>query len=162
MTQISTTSRNDGFSIEVIDDTVSEGATPSSSDAVGRIRVGSFVETFRMDLSFWSVDEYRRSWESALRAIECSEKVTSCLIASITDPEASNFISCWPMYRDGDVVHVQNSLIFLDELDEPFDPQEPWRYVEPHREVDEDGNRISEWVTSASEVRQFRESAWGL
>ena len=65
MTQISTTSRNDGFSIEVIDDPVSEGATLSSSDAVARIRVGSFAETFRMDLSFWSVDEYRRSWESA-------------------------------------------------------------------------------------------------
>ncbi|WP_282704300.1 hypothetical protein [Streptomyces sp. CC219B] len=162
MTQISTTSRNSGFSIKVIDDSVSEGATPSPSEAVGRIWVGSFTETFLMDLSFWSVDEYRRSWEGALRKLEGSEKEISCLIASITDPAASNFISCWPMYRDGDMIHVQNSLIFLDELDEPFDPQEPWRYVEPHREVDEDGNRISEWVTSVSEVRQFRESAWGL
>ncbi|KND39281.1 hypothetical protein IQ63_04645 [Streptomyces acidiscabies] len=115
-----------------------------------------------MDLSFWSVREYRRSWESALREIEFSEKATSCLIASITDPAVSNFISCWPMYRDGDVIYVQNSLIFLDELHEPFDPQEPWRYVEPHREVDEDGNRVSEWVTSVAKVRQFRESsAWG-
>ncbi|WP_424229836.1 hypothetical protein [Actinophytocola sp.] len=102
-----------------------------------------------------------RSWESALREIERFAKATSCLIASITDPAVSNFISCWPMYRDGDVIHVQNSLIFLNELDEPFDSQAPWRHVEPHREVDEDGNRISQWVTSASEVRQFRESAWG-
>ncbi|WP_254715005.1 hypothetical protein [Actinomadura sp. NAK00032] len=79
----------------------------------------------------------------------------------MTDPAVSNFISCWPMYRDGDAIYVQNSLIILGELNEPFDPQEPWRYVEPHREVDEDGNRISEWVTSAAEVRQFRESTWG-
>ncbi|GGW71339.1 hypothetical protein [Streptomyces xantholiticus] len=162
MTQISTTSRNSEFSIEVIDDPVAEGAAPSSSDAVARIRVGSFMETFLMDLSFWSADEYRRSWERALRELERSEKATSCLIASITDPAASNFISCWPMYRDGDVIHVKNSLIFLDELDEPFDPQEPWRHVEPRCEVDEDGNRISEWITSASQVRQFRESSWGL
>lgn len=162
MTQISTTSRNNGFSIEVIDDPVSGGGTPSSSEAVGRVKVGDFTEKFRMNLSFWAVDEYRRSWETALRELERSEKATSCLIASITDPAASNFISCWPMYRDGDVIHVQNSLIFLDELNEPFDPQEPWRYVEPYCEVDEDGNRISEWVTSAFEVRQFRESAWDL
>ncbi|SDI16768.1 hypothetical protein SAMN05421505_13655 [Sinosporangium album] len=162
MTQISTTSRNDGFSIELINDPVPEGATSSSSKAVARIRIGSFTETFLMDLSFWSIDEYRRSWESALEEIEGSENATSCLIASITDPAVSNFISCWPIYRDGDVIHIQSPLIILDELDEPFDPREPWRYVEPHRQVDEDGNRISEWVTTASAIRQFRESAWGL
>lgn len=61
MTQISTTSRNNVFSIEVIDDPVSESGVPSSSEAVGRVRVGDFMETFRMNLSFWSVDEYRRS-----------------------------------------------------------------------------------------------------
>ncbi|GAA1807029.1 hypothetical protein GCM10009735_45100 [Actinomadura chokoriensis] len=161
MTRISTTSGNDGFSIEVIDDPVPEGATSSSSAAVARIRIGGFTEMFLMDLSFWSVDEYRRSWESALREIERSENAISCLIASMTDPAVSNFISCWPMYRDGDAIYVQNSLIILDGLNEPFDPQKPWRYVEPHSEVDEDGNRISEWVTSAAEVRQFRESTWG-
>ncbi|MFY1678346.1 hypothetical protein [Streptomyces sp. WMMC905] len=115
-----------------------------------------------MDLSFWSVDGYCRSWESALREIERSSKATSCLISSITDPVASNFISCWPIYRDGDAIQVQNSLIILDDLDEPFDPQEPWRHVGPHREIDEDGNRISQWVTSMSKVRQFREYTWGL
>ncbi|MGP3980038.1 hypothetical protein [Streptomyces sp. KR80] len=161
MTQIATTSRNDGFSILMIDDPVSEEAIPSCSEAVGRIKVGSFTETFLMDLSFWTVDEYRRSWESALRELERTEKATSCLIASITDPATSNFNSCWPVYRVGDVVYVQSSVIFLDELDEPFDPQEPLRYVEPHCSVDEDGNRISEWTTSASQVRQFRESTWG-
>lgn len=118
MTKISTTSGNDGFSIEVIGDPVPEGAASSSSDAVARIRLGSFAEVFLMNLSFWSVDEYRRSWESALREIESSENAISCLIASMTDSAASNFISCWPMYRDGDAVYIQNSLIFLDELDE--------------------------------------------
>lgn len=155
-------SGNDGFSIEAIDETPSENEISSRSQAVGRIKVGDFTETFRMDLSFWTVDEYRQSWRRALAELQRAEKVTSCLISSITDPECSNFISCWPMYRDGDAVYLQNSIIFLAELDEPFDPQEPWRYVQPRSSVDEDGNRISEWVTSVSQVRQFCESAWNL
>ncbi|WP_244501203.1 hypothetical protein [Streptomyces sp. TP-A0874] len=39
-------------------------------------------------------------------------------------------------------------------------PQEPWRYVEHRSTVDEDGNRISDWSTSISQVRRFREPAW--
>lgn len=161
MTQISTTSRNEEFVIEVIDDPTSEGASSLPSKAVGRIRIGEFTETFLMDLSFWTVDDYRRSWDGARRKLEEAENSTSCIIASITDPAASNFISCWPMYRDGEEVYVQNSIIFLDELHERFNPQEPWRYVEARSSVDEDGNRISEWSTSTSQVRRFRESAWG-
>ncbi|MFJ7136070.1 hypothetical protein [Streptomyces fungicidicus] len=34
-----------------------------------------------MNLSFWSVDAYRRSWEGALRKLEGSEKEISCLHA---------------------------------------------------------------------------------
>ncbi|MFJ8932088.1 hypothetical protein ACIRLA_36515 [Streptomyces sp. NPDC102364] len=98
---------------------------------------------------------------SACRACSFSVAAGRGLVASITDPESSNFISCWPVYREGDLVYVQNSLIFLDELTEPFDPQAPWKSVEPRSEVDEGGNRISQWVTSAFAVRQFRESFWG-
>ncbi|MFI8350691.1 hypothetical protein [Streptomyces sp. NPDC085596] len=70
-----------------------------------------------MDLSFWTVAYYSRSWERALRELEASENSISCLISSITDPEAADFIFCWPIYREGEAVHVQNSIIFLDGLE---------------------------------------------
>ncbi|WP_307663479.1 hypothetical protein [Streptomyces sp. V1I1] len=114
-----------------------------------------------MDLSFWTVADYSRSWERALRELEASENSTSCLISSITDPETANFIFCWPIYREGEAVHVQNSIIFLDGLEEEFNPQEPWRYAEARSLVDEDGNQISEWSTTISEVRRCRESIGG-
>jgi hypothetical protein len=90
-----------------------------------------------------------------------SENSTSCLISSITDPGTANFIFCWPIYRDGEDVYVQSSIIFLDGLEEQFNPQEPWRYVEVRSLVDEDGNQISEWSTTISQVRWFRESLGG-
>ncbi|MFF6811838.1 hypothetical protein ACFZAG_18375 [Streptomyces sp. NPDC012403] len=114
-----------------------------------------------LDLGFWSVDEYRRSREAALRGLGRTATATSRLIASLIAPAAADFVFRRPMYRDGEVVHVRNAVIFLDELDGPFDPQEPWRSVRSRCPVDEDGNRVSEWVTSASRVRRFLECAWG-
>lgn len=108
-----------------------------------------------MDLSYWSVPEYQESWINALTVIDAESDSTSCLISSITDPENSNFIFCWPLYRDGDDVYIQNSIIFLEELSGEFAPEEPWRFVEPRSTVDEDGNKISEWKTSIGAVREF-------
>ena len=158
MTQISTTSRSNGFAIEVVDSAASEDVQGASSEAVGRITVGEFAETFRMDLSFWSVSDYRRSWKRALQVLVDDEAAISCLISSITDPENSNFVFCWPLYRSGEDVYVQNSVVFLDELDSRFDPEEPWHFMRPRCAIDDDGNRISEWSTGMTELRLFLES----
>ncbi|WP_078516759.1 hypothetical protein [Streptomyces sp. HGB0020] len=112
-----------------------------------------------MDLTYWDVAMYRASWVRALSFLERANDATSCLISSITDPEKSNFISCWPLYRAGEIVYVQNSIIFLEELAEDFVPAEPWRFVEPRSTIDEDGNEISEWQTTIGDVREFLGSA---
>jgi hypothetical protein len=161
MTQTSTTSRSKGFAIEVVDSDASEDAQRAPSEAVGRITVGEFAETFHMDLSFWNVSDYRRSWKRALQVLAGDETAVSCLISSITDPENSNFIFCWPLYRSGKDVYVQNSVIFLDELDGRFDPEQPWNFVGPRCAIDDDGNRISEWSTGMTELRRFLESDRG-
>jgi hypothetical protein len=148
-------SRSSGFAIEVSPDAelLSEDV-----EAFGVITVREFCESFRMDLSFWSVNEYRRSWRRALRRVDSYEVVDSCLISSITDPAFANWISCWPLYRRGEDVFVQNSLILLGELDGAFNAKEPWLSINPHRTVNEDGDRISEWATNISEVRKFMQS----
>ncbi|WP_435604310.1 hypothetical protein [Streptomyces sp. bgisy130] len=114
-----------------------------------------------MDLSFWSISTYRISWRDAIKRIDQERISTSCLISSITDPENSNFVSCWPLYRDGQSVAVQNSVIFLDELSEKFNEREPWRSTPPHDLIDEDGNQISQWETQISDVRKFLDSHQG-
>ncbi|MFD9938298.1 hypothetical protein ACFWZ6_34770 [Streptomyces massasporeus] len=123
--------------------------------AVGCITVRDFEENFPMDLTYWSVERYRESWIRSLRVLETGNDVASCLISSITDPANTNFIFCWPLYRSGDIVYVQNSIIFLEELEEDFSPDEPWRFVEPRSAFDEDGNEISEWQTSFDSVSDF-------
>ncbi|MEV0255884.1 hypothetical protein AB0H82_16680 [Streptomyces sp. NPDC050732] len=68
---------------------------------------------------------------------------------------SEHFPFCWPVYRSGPDIHIQNSVVFLDELTERFLPDEPWRSVGPRRTVDEDGNQISEWHTDINAVKRF-------
>ncbi|MFF8991692.1 hypothetical protein ACF09H_17455 [Streptomyces sp. NPDC014983] len=112
-----------------------------------------------MDLTYWGVEQYQDNWVRALNILEREQDATSCLVASITDPVNSNFVFCWPLYRSGEAVFVQNSIILLDELAEAFIPDEPWCFVEPRSTVDADGNDISEWQTTIGEVREFLRTA---
>ncbi|WP_199883098.1 hypothetical protein [Streptomyces sp. CB01580] len=66
-------------------------------------------------MSYWSIEEYKHIWRDSLQVIFDGEEIDSCLVASITNSEASNFIFCWPLYRRGEDVIIQKSITFLDE-----------------------------------------------
>ncbi|WP_435283654.1 hypothetical protein [Streptomyces koelreuteriae] len=150
----------------MIDIRVVSAPSPAEAEAgggaVGRITVRDFEESFPMDLTHWAVEDYQASWVRALRRLERGDGATSCLISSLTNPATSNFVFCWPLYRSADIIYVQSSIIFLEELDQAFVPDEPWRSVGPRATVDEDGNEISEWQTTADEVREFLHRAPGV
>ncbi|KUO15388.1 hypothetical protein AQJ91_41710 [Streptomyces dysideae] len=117
--------------------------------------MGDFAETFRTDLTFWGPGQYERSWARALLRLEEADVTTSCLVSSITDPKTANFVFCLTLYRVRDDIFVQNSLILLGELDDDFDPENPWLSIGSREVADEDGNRISEWCTDITAVREF-------
>jgi contact-dependent growth inhibition (CDI) system CdiI-like immunity protein len=125
-----------------------------SAVAFGRIVIGDFTETFRVPLGFWDESDYRRSWRRAFEVLNANPRAISCLMTAMTDPGNSNFLTCWPMYREGEDVYIQNALIFLDEI-EDFDLMAPWDSVRPREVIDEDGNRISEWTTSVRSLQEF-------
>jgi hypothetical protein len=134
---------------------VREGNGGDSGVASGRIIIDDFTETFRAPLGFWGESDYRRSWRQAFEVLNADPHATSCLMTSMTDPVNTNFLTCWPMYREGEEVYIQNALIFLDEIEQDFDPAAPWDSVRPREAIDEDGNKISEWITSMSSLREF-------
>ena len=132
-----------------------QGVTNRENLALGRIEVGDFDEAFWSNLSYWGRSDYQRSWASALEVLESDEHAVSCLVTSMVDPSDGNFVVCWPLYRSGDKVFVQNSLVFLRELERGFEPDRLWLSVRPRRVVNEDGRRISEWAVDMASVRQF-------
>jgi CdiI N-terminal domain len=100
--------------------------------------IGDFTETFVVPLGFWGEADYRASWRRAFEVLEGDPCAVSCLMASMTDPVTSNFLICWPMYREGEDVYVQNAIVLLDEIEGPFDPGAPWGSLGPRRGMDDD------------------------
>jgi hypothetical protein len=86
--------------------------------------------------------------------LNADPRPTSCLMTSMTDPREGNFLICWQMYRAGEDVYIQHALILVAET-EDFDLAAPWDHIGPRRGTDDDGNKISEWVTSMDSLRKF-------
>lgn len=143
------------FAIELHAQMEAGDGNGDSAEASGRIVIGDFTETFRVPLGFWEESDYRRSWRRAFEVLDADPHAKSCLMTSMTDPDSSNFLGCWPMYREGEDVYIQNAIIFLDEVEGDFDPAAPWSCVGPRQSIDEDGNKVSEWITSMSSLRGF-------
>lgn len=138
------------FAIELLD----EPAPDLEAGRVGIITIGAYVERFSAAMAYWDASRYRRHWLQALTRI-VHDSDTSTLITSLYDPAVANFIYWWPIYRVGHTVHFQNHILFLSELDTPFDPNDPYRFVPERMIINSDGDRISEWSTSIADLEYF-------
>jgi hypothetical protein len=78
----------------------------------------------------------------------------SAFITTMYDPTTANFIFWWVMYLVGNDVYIQNHVLFMDELDEPFDESDFIKFVPERETVTEDGEPISEWKVSIEDIRQ--------
>jgi len=134
------------FSIELKDRTAPVGR--------GAIRLGDFEEAFEVSLEFWSPEDYERQWRQALEMlIDGGDR--AALISSMTDPRSANFLFWWPAYRDGDDVVFQSGVLFLEDLEETFDPARWDAHVPVRESVAESGEPISEWRVPLTDIVDF-------
>jgi hypothetical protein len=122
----------------------------------GLIRMGGEEESFFAPVSFWGRQEYLNSWYTSL-CLGLERRQHSVLVTSMLDPETANFLMVWVLYFVGESAHVQNHVVFLDDVVPGFDINDVNSYVDEREVVDEDGQRISEWVVPLSEVVSFKE-----
>ena len=73
------------------------------------------------------------------------------------DPEFANFLMVWVLYFVGESVHIQNNVVFLNDVVPGFNVDDVNSYFGAREVVNEDGDRISEWVVPLSEVLSFKE-----
>ncbi|MEO7086494.1 MAG: hypothetical protein ABI442_18840 [Gemmatimonadaceae bacterium] len=141
------------FSIELLPGEIVDPDTGSQSQ-YGEITLGSFQERFIALVGYWSAQRYASHWRDALMRVVEGE-ATSCLITSLHDPADSHLLFWWPLYRIGDVVQVQNSILLFEQLSAPFDPDNPFRFVPARTTVSEEGQPISEWEVPVSDIKTF-------
>lgn len=130
-------------------------AGPPPGCCFGEIRIESFRELFVSGITFWGREDYERQWTGAASRILTGDR--TAMIVSLSDPSSANFVRWWAMYREREVVFIQEQLCFLDELTEKFDPDMVDKFVRPRETTSEDGQAISEWSIAVSAVREFLE-----
>lgn len=120
----------------------------------GRIQVEDFNETFIVSLVSWTRDEYESQWFRACqRLLEGAGE--SALVSSYVAPSESKFFMWWPLYREGEVVHVRNELVPYSQLETPFSAEAPWASVRKRKILTDEGLEISEWDTSVQSIQDF-------
>ena len=122
----------------------------------GLIQLGVKEESFFAPVSFWNRQEYLRSWYLSL-CVGLERKQHSVLVTSMLDPESANFLMVWVLYFIGQHVHIQNSVVFLDDVVPGFNADDVNSYVGAREVVNEEGDRISEWIVTLPEVLSFKE-----
>ncbi len=151
------------FSIGFIQDT-SRVTVPvhKTLEAVGEIVLGDFREAFVASLSFWTKKQYEAHWREALNRMVRNVS-PSCLITEIYEPGYGHFGFWWPMWRRGHEILVHHQGLLLMEGDEPFDPNNPYGFIQEYYRINEDGHKLSEWRVSVDEISTFLEQAgWTL
>jgi hypothetical protein len=145
------------FEIKLLPDTIN-----SEDELFGEITIGDYQEKFASSLKLWSVDEYRRQWRSALKEIiEGVGKSQSALITLAGDVQSNISITCWPLYRDGDVVYVQNRFLFADDLPRSFKVEDIRDYIGERTKYSDEGDQISEWKVPLGDIQAFYEKTEG-
>jgi hypothetical protein len=123
--------------------------------AVGRITIGEFEENFHASLFEWEKQTYETQWLHSLERFLAGAK-SEVLITFYVNPKDSSNLEWWALYRgEGDTVHVQNQLLFYNQLDREFSVAEASSFLSDRRTVSEDGDPISEWHIALGDLESF-------
>lgn len=76
------------------------------------------------------------------------------------DPSNANHITWWPLYRENDLVHIHNNLLFIKDLNEKFAINNLYAYVVKRETVNEDGDKVSEWTIPLQDLKVFRDQLY--
>ena len=116
----------------------------------GEIRIDDFVESFECDHSFWSQQDYESHWKEAKHRVE--QGLPAIFLTSISAPDTANFFCTWVCYPDKDELVFHEWIMFLDQLEAPFNTRNPHTHIPQYCSHSDDGQAISEWRTSAGRV----------
>ena len=129
---------------------------PDVKAVYGRICVGEYFETFTASLVFWSHEQYKKQWRTALRKIVDGES-RSALITSFAEPKEGEFLFWWPLYREGEIVYVQNQILLFENLSVPFVIERPWDSVQERQIMNAEGRKVSEWAITVQDIKEWFE-----
>jgi hypothetical protein len=129
------------------------GEDSTAAAAVGAIWADDLNETILCHLNPWDQATYEAQWLAALGALLAGKR-KAALITSYVGADSNRMM--WCLFRgEGEVVYIQNHMVFGESLKEPFSVECASDLLDERRILDQDGQRISEWTTTLSAIARF-------
>jgi len=139
-----------GFTDEPLEYPYDDTSVPA---APGRLMLGKSTEEFLANLSVWAKSDYESHWTRELKALlEGNPRVA--LVVSYYGNPASN-MEIWRVYRDGELVHFQNQILWYSTLPRGFEVPKLSQYIPDRVVMTAEGNRISEWDVAIRDIELF-------
>jgi hypothetical protein len=128
-----------------------------TSHCRGVIKIGNFEERFDCALDYWMPVQYQAQWNDAIdKLLQGHPRVA--LVSSITNPKTANFLFWWPIYSIDDSAHFQQQILFREDFPCAFDFDSLLESVPVYESIDDEGQKLSEWVTPLEDIRIWRAS----
>jgi hypothetical protein len=121
------------------------------------LQIAEFNEKIELAVGYWQVDEYLRMWLHQLNQLLKGQTSNAVLITQMNDPESANFIRALVIYREGLTFHMQESLLFLNDLKKKFSLIDINQYFSEREQMNEDGLEISDWLVAEDELKSLIE-----
>jgi len=114
-----------------------------NASAVGELVVGETRRHFSLDLRFWRVVDYQRQWQAGLSRLLYGAPTSALMTSFRGDRDATHFM--WALWKESGFVYVQPHCVDAADLDERFDPVDPYGHVGARVPATEQSLPISEW-----------------
>jgi len=121
-----------------------------------QIQIGGFSERFSAPVELWSINEYISQWKCAVEDI-ANGASKGFLMAAMRNPDISDFLSVYTLYREADEVFVQNQIVLCNGNEEYIRRGDFIQLIEDRETETEDGEKISEWRTTVGQLKYFLE-----
>lgn len=121
--------------------------------APGKLVLGKSAEEFLASLSVWAKSDYESHWRRELKTLLRGTPKVALVVSYYGNPASNTEI--WRAYRDGEMVHFQNQILWYSTLPRDFEVAKLSEYIQERVVVTSEGNRISEWDVSTRDIELF-------
>jgi hypothetical protein len=121
--------------------------------APGILVLGKSTEEFLASLSVWGKSDYESHWTRELQSLLGGNPKVA-LVVSYYGNTASN-MEIWNVYRDGELVHFQNQVLWCSTLPPRFEVSKLSQYIQDRAVLNTEGDRISEWDVAIRDIESF-------
>lgn len=141
------------FNIEVKSSNIKIIETEPYADCL--LSLEDDFENILIPISYWSFEDYQRHWLSNLEDFSKNNMASTLLLIEMYELEKANFLKGLALYRQGVKIIIQEQIVFLDELESEFLPEESFKALSEYASISEDGYDISEWMISEEDMQDF-------